>query len=302
MKIGIYSVERTVYPNVALMKISAYHKQRGDSVEWALPLESYDIVYESKLFTFSPAPTWPWMADKVVRGGTGYDIESKLPNDIEQITDVDWSLYSRSGFSVNFLSRGCIRKCPFCLVRRKEGYIHPVRPLTVPDHAEWVEILDNNFFANPRLDDAAQWVHDSGKPITLNGVDVRMMTDDHYRILQSFKMHGRIHIAWDNPKDKILPKIEHMTKFISPWRIVCYVLVGFNSTIQEDLMRIQGLESIGVSPFVMVYRDYTTNNEPDVLLKHLQRWCNRREIFKSCTFNEYLITKEGNDQALRAQS
>lgn len=302
MKIGIYSVERTVYPNVALMKISAYHKQRGDSVEWALPLESYDIVYESKLFTFSPAPTWPWMADKVVRGGTGYDIESKLPNDIEQITDVDWSLYSRSGFSVNFLSRGCIRKCPFCLVRRKEGYIHPVRPLTVPDHAEWVEILDNNFFANPRLDDAAQWVHDSGKPITLNGVDVRMMTDDHYRILQSFKMHGRIHIAWDNPKDKILPKIEHMTKFISPWRIVCYVLVGFNSTIQEDLMRIQGLESIGVSPFVMVYRDYTTNNEPDVLLKHLQRWCNRREIFKSCTFNEYLITKEGNDQALRARS
>lgn len=302
MKIGIYAVDGGVYPNVALMKISAYHKERGDSVDWALPLESYDIVYESKLFTFRPAPSWQWMADRVVRGGTGYDISSKLPNDIEQITDVDWSLYSRSDFSVNFLSRGCIRNCPFCLVRRKEGYIHPVPPLTVPHQAQWVEILDNNFFANPNIDDAAQWVHDCGKPITLHGVDVRMMTDDHYRILQSFKMHGRIHVAWDNPKDKILPKIEHMTKFISPWRIVCYVLVGFNSTIHEDLMRIQGLELIGVSPFVMVYRDYTTNTEPDKLLKHLQRWCNRREVFNSCTFNEYLMTKEGNDQALRARS
>lgn len=302
MRIGIYAVDGGVYPNVALMKISAYHKDRGDSVEWALPLESYDVVYESKLFTFTPSPSWKWMADKVIRGGTGYDIASKLPDDIERITDVDWSLYSRSQFSVNFLSRGCIRKCPFCLVRRKEGYIHPVQPLTVPDQAQWVEILDNNFFANPNLDDAAQWVHDCGKPITLHGVDVRMMTDDHYKILQSFKMHGRIHVAWDNPKDKILPKIEHMTKFISPWRIVCYVLVGFNSTINEDLMRIMGLDSIGVSPFVMVYRDYTTNTEPDQLLKHLQRWCNRREVFHTCTFNEYLMTKEGDDQALRARS
>lgn len=292
MRIGIYAVDGGTYPNVALMKISAYHKDRGDSVEWALPLESYDIVYESKLFTFTPSPSWRWMADKVVRGGTGYDISSKLPNDIEQITDVDWSLYSRSNFSVNFLSRGCIRKCPFCLVRRKEGYIHSVRPLTVPDQAQWVEILDNNFFANPELDDAAQWVHDCGKPITLHGVDVRMMTDYHYRILQMFKMHGRIHVAWDNPKDKILPKIEQMTKYIKPWRIVCYVLVGFNSTIHEDLMRIMALDYIGVSPFVMVYRDYKTNTEPDVLLKHLQRWCNRREVFKTCTFNEYLITKE----------
>ena len=103
MKIGIYSVDGGIYPNVALMKISAYHKQRGDSVEWALPLETYDIVYESKLFTFTPSPSWRWMADKVIRGGTGYDVSSKLPNDIEQITDVDWSLYSRSDFSVNFL-------------------------------------------------------------------------------------------------------------------------------------------------------------------------------------------------------
>lgn len=302
MRIGIYAVDGGTYPNVALMKISAYHKERGDSVEWAIPLESYDRVYESKLFTFTPSPSWQWMADKVVRGGTGYDIESKLPDDIERITDVDWSLYSRSNFSVNFLSRGCIRNCPFCLVRRKEGYIHSVRPLTVPDQAQWVEILDNNFFANPKLDDAAQWVHDWGKPITLHGVDVRMMTDYHYRILQTFKMHGRIHVAWDNPKDNILPMIEQMTKYIKPWRIVCSVLVGFNSTIQEDLMRILSLDYIGVSPFVMVYRDYTTNTEPDKLLKHLQRWCNRREIFKTCIFNEYLINKEGNDLALRARS
>lgn len=301
MKIGIYAVDSKTYPNVALMKISAYHKQRGDSVEWALPLESYDIIYESKLFTFSPAPSWPWMADKVIRGGTGYDIESKLPVDIEQITDVDWSLYPRSDFSVNFLSRGCIRQCPFCLVRRKEGYIHPVQPLTVPDRAQWVEILDNNFFANPKIDDAVQWVHDCGKPILLHGVDVRMMTEVHYRMLQSFKLHGHIHIAWDNPKDRILPRIEQMTKYIKPWRIVCYVLVGFNSTIHDDLMRIQALKSIGVSPFVMVYRDYTTNTKPDKLLKHMQRWCNRREIFKSCTFSEYLTEIEGDDHALRAQ-
>jgi hypothetical protein len=94
MRIGLIDVDSHKFPNLALMKISAYHKAKGDSVEWCFPLDHYDIVYQSKVFddTYSPDIDWIPMADKVIKGGTGYGLGDKLPDEIEHIYP-DYSIY-----------------------------------------------------------------------------------------------------------------------------------------------------------------------------------------------------------------
>ena len=128
-RIGLIDVDSHNYPNLALMRLSAWHKANGDVVEWANPLfGKYDRVYASKLFTFTPDDATPWDCE-VIKGGTGYDVKSRLPIEVERSTAMDYSLYPQYDFSVQFFSRGCIRHCPFCLVHDKEGAIHPVEPL-----------------------------------------------------------------------------------------------------------------------------------------------------------------------------
>ena len=110
MRIGLVDVDGHNFPNYALMRISGYHKAKGDEVEWAVPLKNdYDIVYKSKIFTFTPDDMTPWNG-KVIKGGTGYDIESKLPAEIEAFLDLDYSIYPQHKYSLQFFSRGCIRK------------------------------------------------------------------------------------------------------------------------------------------------------------------------------------------------
>lgn len=130
MNIGIVDVDGHNFPNFALMKISAWHKSQSDNVEIALPLfGNYDRVYQSKIFTFTPDSTDFDGTCEVIRGGTGYDIHSRLPEEIEQSTAMDYSIYPQYPFSIQFFSRGCIRHCPFCLVHDKEGMIRPVEPV-----------------------------------------------------------------------------------------------------------------------------------------------------------------------------
>ena len=159
MNIGLVDVDGHNFPNFALMRISAYHKAQGDNVEWAMPLfGNYDRVYQSKIFTFTPDKADFDGRCEVVRGGTGYDVRSQLDPQMECITDMDYSLYPQYPFSIQFLSRGCIRQCPFCLVREKEGYIHPVEPVQLNPNGKHIEVLDNNFFANPEWKSAIDYL------------------------------------------------------------------------------------------------------------------------------------------------
>ena len=175
MRIGLVDVDGHNFPNFALMKISSYHKSLGDEVEWAMPLKNnYDIVYKSKIFTFTNDDMTPWNV-KVIKGGTGYDIESKLPKEIEDVEDLDYSIYPQYNFSIQFFSRGCIRKCPFCLVRQKEGYIHEVTPTSLNPNGKHIEVLDNNFFANPSWKESVNWLLEANQKVKLHGVDVRIM-------------------------------------------------------------------------------------------------------------------------------
>ena len=126
MKIRLLALD-SKYPNLAIMKISTYHKNKGDNVDWYVHEKDFidtDILYISKIFTFSEDIKYLPINAKIIKGGTGYDINSKLPEEIENITELDYSLYPNCDFSIMFTTRGCIRNCKFCLVRKKEGYIH----------------------------------------------------------------------------------------------------------------------------------------------------------------------------------
>lgn len=151
MNIGLVDVDGHNFPNFALMRLSAYYKAKGHRVEWAEPTGRYDKVLASKVFTFSSDYDYNLLdAKEIIKGGTGYDIAGRLPEAVENSRMMDYSIYPQYPFSLQFFSRGCIRKCPFCLVREKEGYIQSVEPVELNPKGIWIEVLDNNFFANPQ--------------------------------------------------------------------------------------------------------------------------------------------------------
>ena len=280
MRIGIQDIDGHNFPNFALMRIAAFHRLRGDSVEMAVPLfGEYDRVYQSKIFTFSPDNTTPWQCE-VVKGGTGYDIASRLPDEIERSTAMDYSLYPQHRFSIQFFSRGCIRKCPFCLVRDKEGYITPVEPVQLNPKGEWIEVLDNNFFANPEWKTAIDYLIKRNQPVNLHGVDIRIMNEEQAYWLNQLRLkRSHVHIAWDLPDIDLTDKLREVTQYIAPWKITCYILVGFNSTIEQDLYRIQRCREFKVLPFVMPFRDYENKTQPSQYCKDLAAWVNKPQIF-----------------------
>ena len=134
MNIGLIDVDGHNFPNFALMRASAYHKAKGHRVEWATPFSRYDKVLASKVFTFTPDFNYlSLQADIIEKGGTGYDIHKKLPFEISCSTLMDYSIYPQYRFSIQFFSRGCIRHCPFCLVREKGIYSYRRTGRTEPE-------------------------------------------------------------------------------------------------------------------------------------------------------------------------
>ena len=289
MRIGLIDVDGHNFPNVALMKIASWHRKNGDNVEWALPMfGEYDRIYASKVFTFTPDYNpIEYNAKEFIGGGTGYDIKSRLPEEIDKHTGLAYDLYPQYKFSVQFYSRGCIRHCPFCLVREKEGMIHSVEPMQWNPKAEWIEVLDNNFFASPDWRDAIKDIRKQNLPVKFHGVDVRIMDEEQAEALNSVRMKGYIHIAWDLPKLDLTPQLEAMVKYIKPYKIACYVLVGFNSTKEQDLHRLNVLKRLGILPFVQPFKDYTNQRKVTQYEKDLSRWANRAWLFKSMEFEDY---------------
>jgi len=287
-KIGLIDVDGHNFPNLALMKLSSWHKLQGDTVEWYSGIEHYDRVYMSKVFTFTSDDGRVIQADEVLRGGTGYDIESKLPDEIDRIKTPDYSLYPMHGFSLQFFSRGCIRNCPFCLVSRKEGRIATAFPMELNPNGRHIEVLDNNFFANPKWSDAVSFLNATNQPVNLHGVDVRIMNEEQANALNSMRLKGSsIHIAWDNPCDDILPNLEAMVKQVKRYKISCYVLIGYWSTPEEDYYRVMKLAELGIDPFVQYYRDYNNERIPTQYEKDFASWVNKKERFKSCDFRDF---------------
>ena len=298
MNIGLIDVDSHNYPNLALMKISAWHKAKGDTVEWCLPLCHYDIVYQSKVFdeTYSPDIDWIPLADKVIKGGTGYGLDNKLPDEIEHIYP-DYSIYEHitTDTAYGFLTRGCPRGCAFCIVAGKEGR----RSYKVADLSEFwrgqkhIELLDPNILACKEHPDLLQQLVDSKAWVNFNqGLDIRFTNERNIALLNQIKVK-EIHFAWDNPKDDLRPYFERYKQHAKHKPHgefgTVYCLTNFGSTIEEDLYRIYTLRDLGYAPYVMIYDKPHAPRE----IRLLQRWCNNRIIFKSCPRFEDYDPKKG---------
>lgn len=293
MKIGLVDVDGHKFPNLALMKISAWHKAQGDTVEWCLPLDYYDIVYQSKVFdeTYSPDIDWTPMAGKIIKGGTGYNLSLNLPEEIEHIYP-DYSLYPEltQNTAYGFLTRGCPRACGFCIVASKEGR----KSYKVADLSEFwsgqknIVLLDPNILACRDHLDLLQQLADSKAYVDFNqGLDIRLTNEKNIDLLNKIKVKN-IHFAWDNAKDDLKPYFERyraLAKHKPHGKYgVVYCLTNFGSTMEENLYRIYTLRDMGYDPYVMVYDKPNAPQE----IKHLQRWVNNIFIFRSCKkFEDY---------------
>ena len=284
MKISVLNIEPKV-ENVAYMRISNYHKFKGDHVEWydKNKHEKYDIIYVSSLFSFTEKPV---KTDNMICGGTGYDLITKLPIEIEE-SDLDYSIYPECNRSYVWFSRGCTRACPYCVVNQKEGRIHTVSPFNLNPKGEFISIQDNNFFNSPGWKDAIEQLKNWGQPVEFNGgIDARTLTEEQCYALKELRHFKQIKIAWDNPKEDLTGKLKEIIKIISKYKLMCYVLVGYWSTPEEDMFRIMTLKNLGIDPFVMPY-DKKNRYQMD-----LARWCNRKMIFRKTSFEDYV--RHGN--------
>lgn len=297
MNIGLIDVDGHNFPNLALMKISAWHKSRGDHVEWWWGFGEYDRVYISKVFdeTYSQDVPDPLNAKEIIRGGTGYGLDNKLPDEIEHMYP-DYSLYPQytKDTGYGFLTRGCPNNCPFCIVCAKEGR----KSCKVADLSEWwngqknIVLCDPNLLACRDHMDLLDQLADSKAWVDMNqGADARMLTEKNIEALNKVKFK-RIHFAWDlmDRSEQILKGLNLYLdhgKIKDPSRRCVYVLTNFNTTMEENLHRIYTLRDMrdkGFDPFVMVY---DKPNAPKEILR-LQRWCNNKRIFKTVRkFEDY---------------
>lgn len=271
----------TGFPNYALMKLSAWHKARGDSVEWWTPIMEYDRVYSSKVFTFTPNSEY--LPKDAIRGGTGYGIMDKLPQEIDDAFP-DYAMYPDCDHAIGFLTRGCIRRCPWCVVPRKEGSISEYRrweDVKRPDKHD-VVFMDNNVLASAwGVRQMERMVGEKVRVDFNQGLDARLIDDDIAGLLSRLKWIRQIRVACDN--DSMLPivldVVDRLGRHgVKPYKIFCYMLV---QDIDSAEHRAVALRAAGIDVFAQPYRDFTTNREPTREQRAFARWVNRKEIFKS---------------------
>ena len=279
LKIGLYNLEPNIF-NSAMMQVSQYYKDNGHEVCIYSPLyhNTYDLVYAFSLFDFTDKS---YVRKDMITGGTGFDIASRLPKEIED-SNLDYSIFPECDYSIIWFSRGCFRNCPFCVVREKEGYIRPVKPKNLNPNGKFIKVMDNNFFANPEWHSAVEQLREWGQPIDMQGFDIRIFDEDQGEALQSLKHHQAFKFAWDNPRDNIDDKIELLLDYIKAYKLMCYVLIGYWSTEEEDLNRVMHLwDEYKIVPFVMPY------NKFDKYQRSFARWCNNRYLFKTRSWEDY---------------
>lgn len=315
MKVGLIDVDGHNFPNLALMRISAYNKSKGDDVEWWWALGKYDVVYMSKVFSdaYTADIPEPLNADYVIKGGTGYCIT--LGEDGKEHFDQsknislcaeaeamfpDYSIYPQFDFAISMTSRGCPRQCKFCHVAAKEG-CQAICVASVGDFwngQKEIRVLDPNITACKDKRELFRDYRNTGAVIDFTqGLDIRLLDDDDIDDINHMRLRF-LHFAWDNPNENLAPKFERFSqKFRRKSNIgTVYVLTNFNSTMEQNLERIYKLREMRFDPFVMVY---DKPNAPKEILQ-LQRWCNSKWVFNSCErFEDYQKADEPLEGQMR---
>lgn len=291
MKIGLIDVDGHNFPNLALMKLSAWHKAQGDDAEMVFPMASYDRVYMSKVFDFTPDFDTCINAKEIIKGGTGYDMSIKLPAEAETMYP-DYGLYGITDTAYGYLTRGCPRGCPFCIVADKEG--RKSRKVAGLD-AFWdgqkeIKLLDPNLLACREHMDLLQQLSDSGAWVDFTqGLDARLLTEGSIQLLSQIKVK-EIHFAWDREKDT-----ERILQGLRTYAKCCprkphgyygsvYVLTNYETEFEFDLFRVYKLREMGFDPYVMIY----DKEHAPKRIKELQRWVNNKRIWRTCDrFEDY---------------
>lgn len=283
MRIKLIDIDSHGMPNLALMKISAYHKEKGDIV-------GFDTVNPDKVYI---SCIFKWNRQKAIQTAKGHELLSNakieiggsginnevLPEEIEHLCP-DYELYNLN-YSIGFTSRGCIRKCPFCDVWKREGKIRHSSDLSDFLRHDKVILLDNNLLAAPNAEKTLVQLRDKKIKVNFNqGFDLRLMTNDYAKLLSEIRFTTRkfdkrtIYVAWDNMKDEteILNGLEILIdNGIKPYSMMCYMLTGYDTTFEDDMYRFNKLREFKVSPFVMLY-----NKQGDKKHREFARWVNKR--------------------------
>lgn len=311
MKVGLIDVDGHNFPNIPLMKLSAWHKRNGDLVEWYDPwrgfLEPYDKVYMSKVFSFSEDYDHPIYAKQIEKGGSGYCIslvdgkevfdkskDKELPYEVEHIYP-DYSIYPEEtkDTAYGFLTRGCPRGCGFCHVASKEGRCSR----KVADLSEFwngqknIVLCDPNILACKEHMDLLRQLAESGAKVNFNqGIDIRLVNEENAEMLTRIKT-DIIHFAFDRYQDKdiIEPRLRLFREKTSydHHKVEVYILTNYDTTIEQDLYRINLCRELDFQPYPMIY----DKDHADQTRKQMQRWCNPFIFWKTEKFEDY---KGGN--------
>ncbi len=293
-KVGLYNVDsRASLPNYALMKISRYHKERGASVEPYLEIHKnhYDKIYASAVFSKSDKSGLD--PERMEIGGSAWSIEKRLPQEIDDL-EPDYSFFDFP-HSIGFTERGCRFNCKdFCIVPKKEGKpksYRTVEQIWTNRNSDFVILMDDDFFGGPNWREMIDQIRRHDLRVNFSqGLNIRIITEEQCKALASVNfsnLHGtgkQVHFAWDRFKDERLidAGIQRvMAAGIKPYQMVFYILVGCNTTPEQDMYRIMKIRALGCDPYVMPF------NEKDPYQKRLKRWVNARQIFYSVEWKDY---------------
>lgn len=300
MNVGLVDVDSHNFPNLVLMKLSAWHKSKGDTVYLLKPddilkgvnlFTHYDRLYGACVFTENSGIAEQLEKNGVHTGGTGTSSKEVLPDEVEHMKP-DYSLYGIPDTAYGFMTRGCPRHCPFCIVGDKEGLVSR----KVADLSEWwdgqknIKLLDPNLLACTEHENLLRQLVDSGAWVDVTqGMDARLLTERNIELINSMKIKT-LHFAWDNPRDtkckdalKMFSQkaMKHNTDYV---KYKVYVLTNYWSTFEQDIYRVEWLRDNGYDPYVMVYDKKNAPRE----IRLLQRWVNNKRIFRTInSFTDY---------------
>ncbi len=317
MKIGLVDVDGyakkkkwggTVYPNLALCKIAAWHRRQGDDVDWAIPMFHYDRIYMSKVFNFSPDDMTIYDADEIIKGGTGYNITSRLPEEIDR-AQPDYSIYPHipKNMAYGFLTRGCPNKCPWCVVPIKEGKIVPYMDVDLIATKERTKLvlMDNNFLAaeDYAIEQLQKIIH-RGYAVDFNqALDARLVDDHYAQLLAKVRWcdHNRIRFGCDTPRQigDCEKAIDLLARHGFKGEFFLYTMIGGKSDFHESFERVnywwkrlqrvrKEKNGLSIYAYAQPYRDINNPHAPvPQWQKDMAGWCNKRAHFVAHSFEEF---------------
>ena len=304
MKIGLHDAEKEYlknksFPNYALMKISAWHKAKGDIVEWWNPLYGYDRVYSSKVFDFTPVNSY--LPEDAIRGGTGYrdiPIDKALLPEIDDMFP-DYSIYPECDYAIGYLTRGCPNNCRWCVVPRKEGQIRAYRTWQdlVRQDTDKLILMDNNILSCNYGIEQLKSLIGSGYKIDLNqGMDARLVIEDVADILSRLSWIRFIRFSCDQ-KSQIVPvkrTVDLLMKHgVKPYRIFVYLLV--TADIEDASERIEALKGYKA---INIYAQAERNERLGIMPNVAQLEFQQRYVYGGCyrkeTWREYCKRRKFN--------